>query len=202
MELCATEIEAVVRAMNALSPWIVYRGNSAVAQDLHSEVISLFNKITSFMMTKCSQNEVGFHIIVDDDARRYLHTFMLRKAVPLFVWKDSLTEPGRSPPMHDDAPIISLAVIKSWTVVGYLPYKDGNWKQKAEELLAEAFFIPAKSTTSTDSTRFIGGYLHHPSARLEALSSLVEDDAGSDTSKESDSVSNVSTITSVSMRSG
>lgn len=199
MELCATEIEALVRAMNALSPWIVYRGNSAIAQDLHSEVISLFNKITSFMMSKCSQNEAGFHIIVDDDARRYLHTFMLRKAVPLFVMKGSLAKPSQSPSIHDDAPIISLAVIKSWTVVGYLPYKDGSWKQKAEELLAEAFFIP---TTDSTRTRFVGGYLHHPSARLEALSSLVEDDAGSETSKESDSVSNVSTITSVSMRSG
>ena len=198
MELCATEVEALVRAMDALSPWIVYRGNSAVAQDLHSEVISLFNKITSFMM-KSSQNEAGFHIIVDDDARRYLHTFMLRKAVPIFILRDSLAKPKTS--IHDDASIISLAAIKSWTVVGYLPYKDGSWKQKAEELLAEAFFIPAKSATST-ATRFIGGYLHHPTARLEALSSLVEDDAGSETSKESDSVSNVSTITSVSMRSG
>ncbi len=56
-----------------------------------------------------------------------------------------------------------------------------------------------------EGNRYIGGYLHHPVVRLEALKSLIDDDSNDidySTTRDSDSVSTsgISTITPVSMR--
>ncbi|KAL7543186.1 hypothetical protein ACHAXR_012599 [Thalassiosira sp. AJA248-18] len=203
-DLCATEWESFVRAIDiGISPWLVPRKNgSPLVQEIRSEAVAIFSQITNFL-AKCSQNEYGFHLIVDDDARNYLHLFLLRKITPLIQMVDSFSKAIDHPEMMgDDSTTLALAVFKSWCVIRYLPFKDGDWAKRANDLLEEAFVVP-----KSQPGRYVGGYLHHPVVRLEALKSLVNDDSTQidySTMRDSDSVSTsgISTITSVSMKSG
>lgn len=116
----------------------------------------------------------GFHPIVDDSAREYLHLFCLRKIAPLFHMEHSIAK--SYPDMSgDDATIIAISAIKSWSVIRYLPFKEGNWTSRARLLLAEAFLIP--NSQSLDDFRYLGGYLHNPLVRLEALKLLFNDES-------------------------
>lgn len=204
-ELCATEWESFVRAIDiGISPWLAYgvRGGDIV-EEILVETYTIFAQLTSFL-GKCSQVETGFHEIVDDDARNYVHTFLLRKIAPLIQMGNSFPNPISYPMVGDDATTLALTVIKSWTVIRYLPFKKGDWAKRAKTLLAEAFAIP--NSRPAEDNRYVGGYLHHPTVRLEALRSLVEDDTTDiiDSSiKDSDSVSSsgISTMTPVSLKS-
>jgi len=206
-DLCATEWESFVRAIDiGISPWLVRLGNasSPLVQEIHREAMTIFSQITSFL-AKCYELEY-VHPLVDDDARQYLHLFLLRKIAPLIQLVDSFSNPLSHPTMvGDDATTLALAVIKSWCVIRYLPFKDGDWAKHASDLLAEAFLVP--NWQPMEGFRYIGGYLHHPVVRLEALKSLVDDESNDidySTMRDSDSVSTsgISTITSVSMKSG
>lgn len=200
--MCATEWESFVRAIDiGISPWLVRRNGSPLVHEIHAESMSIFSQITCFLVT-CSQSEAGFHLIVDDDARNYLHLFLLRKISPLIQMNESFSKPLSHPDMvGDDASTLALAVIQSWCVIRYLPFKEGDWAKRAGNLMAEAFAVPTQ-----DSQRYIGGYLHHPLVRLEALKSLVTDESDEldySTAKDDASiVSGISTITPVSMKSG
>jgi hypothetical protein len=96
----------------------------------------------------------------------------------------------------DGATKLALAVIKSWCAPSLLPFKEGDWSRRASNVLSEAFLIP-KSQLMGDS-RYIGGYLHHPLVRIEALKSLVDDES----IDIDDSVSTSTPASMVSMRSG
>jgi len=152
-------------------------------------------------LLKCSQIDVGFHQIVDNEARRYLHLFLLRKITPLL----QLAEAHKTLSLPSlDGTSIALATIKSWCVMGYLPYREGSWSKRASDLLQEAFALCENESDSN----FIGGHLHSPVVRLEALKSLVYDSDEVTSSRnldmlDSDSMSaSISTVTSASVKSG
>ena len=171
------------------------RSNGPLVQAIRGEAIAIFSQVTTFL-AKCSQAESGVHPIVDDEARNYFHLFLLRKAAPLIRVVDSFSKPITETSL-------ALAAIQSWCVCRYLPYKEGDWSKRASALLAEAFVVP-KSQRGGGS-HFIGGYLHDPLVRLEALKSLVDDDSAATeytATRDSDSVSGISTITPLSMKSG
>ena len=131
-------------------------------------------QISSFLSTVSSAS--GFHPIVDENAREYLHLFCLRKVAPLLHMEHSIAKPASSPVVfEDDATIIALSVIKSWSVFRYLPFNEGDWARRARQLLAEAFLIP--SAQSMDERLYVGGYLHSPLVRLEALKLLFHDES-------------------------
>ena len=204
-DLVVTEWESFVKAVDiGISPWLVRRNyGSSLVHEIHIEAMTIFSQITLFL-AKCSENESGFHLIVDDDARVYLHQFLLRKIAPLIQSTDSFPRID-SHPVGDDASTLALAVIKSSCVIRYLPFKEGDWAKRASGLLASAFLVP--KIQPANGHRYIGGYLHHPLVRLEAIKSLVIDESSDiDHSTESDSdsvsTSGVSTITPVSLRSG
>ncbi|KAL7436370.1 hypothetical protein ACHAXM_005149 [Skeletonema potamos] len=200
-ELCPTEWEAFTKAIDfGLAPWLLYQGEDPLQLEIYDEISAIFFQLQSFLL-KCSQTEVGFHQIVDSDARRYLHLFLLRKIAPLLQLADShktLSRPSL------DGTSIAFATIKSWCVVGYLPYREGFWSKRATDLLQEAFALCENSSDSN----FIGGHLHSPVVRLEALKSLVYDSDDVTFSRnldmmDSDSISaSISTVTSASVKSG
>lgn len=175
--LSASEWESFIKAIDiGISPWLVSRGNGSpsLAQEIRIEAMAIFSQLTSFL-GKCADFECGFHPIDDDDARKYLHLFLLRKVSPLIQMMDSFPRPLSHPALvGDDATTLALVVIKSWSVVTHLPFKGGP--ARSAELLAEAFAIP-KSQPIEACRYFVGGYLHHPAVRLEALKSLVDDDS-------------------------
>ncbi len=179
---------------------------SSLAQEIRIEAMAIFSQVTNFLDNCSSTSTSGFHQIVDDEAREYLHLFLLRKVAPLLQMVNSFAKPMSHPAIvGDDATTLALAVVKSWCVIRYLPFKEGNWAKRASHLLAEAYAVP-KSQSPGDH-RYIGGYLHHPLVRLEALRSLVDDedtDIDHSVARDSDSISTsgISTITPVSLRSG
>ncbi|KAL9191186.1 hypothetical protein ACHAXT_000892 [Thalassiosira profunda] len=214
-DLCATEWESFVKALDiGISPWLVRHGNgSGLMGEIRSECMTCLSQLTSFLF-KCSQSECGFHLVVDDDARNYMHQLLLRKIVPLIVGVDSFSMvssavsrasgPSSEGLVGDDSTTLALAVIKSCCVIRYLPFKEGSWAKLAGNLLAEAFAVPDSQNAA--DRRYINGYLHHPLIRLEALKSLIDDDVeDNDVSiRDSDSVSTsgISAMTPVSIRSG
>ena len=113
--------------------------------------MTCLSQLTSFLF-KCSQSECGFHLVVDDDARNYLHQLLLRKIAPLIVGVDSFSMvssavsrasgPSSEELVGDDSTTLALAVIKSCCVIRYLPFKEGSWATLAGKLLAEAFAVP------------------------------------------------------------
>ena len=202
--MCGTEWESFIKTMDiGITPWLVCRVNGSLAQDIRVEATTIFAQVTSFL-EKCSQVDTGFHRIVDADARNYLHTFLLRKVAPLIQTVDSFSKLTAKPVMvGDDATMLALSVIKSMSCLRYLSFKKGDWAKRASDLLAEAFTVPKSPTI--DGCWYIGGYLHHPVVRLEALRSLVDVDANDGLSiRDYDSISSsgVSTITPVSIKSG
>ena len=198
-DLCATEWESFVTAIDiGIAPWLIQRGNgSALAHKIRFEAISICSRLTGFLERCCSMPSSGFHPIVDDDAREYFHLFCLRKSAPLLQEVYSFANPTSHPAIvGDDATKLALAVIKSWCAPSLLPFKEGDWSRRASNVLSEAFLIP-KSQLMGDS-RYIGGYLHHPLVRIEALKSLVDDES----IDIDDSVSTSTPASMVSMRSG
>jgi hypothetical protein len=197
-DLCATEWESFVRAFDiGISPWLIQRGNgSALAHDIRFEAISICSRLSAFLEKCCSESTSG-HPLVDDDAREYFHLFCLRKIAPLLQVVYSFANPMSYPAMvGDDATKLALAVIKSWCAPSLLPFMEGDWVRRASNALAEAFLIP--KSQSMEDCRYIGGYLHHPLVRIEALKSLVDDES----IDIDDSVSAITPISMVSMRSG
>ena len=222
--MCATEWESFVKTIDVgISPWLAHQQiSSPLAQDIRVETVAIFSKLTTFL-EKCSQVDSGFHQIVDADARNFLHTFLLRKISPLIGRSElggsdttpTLPSEGRGTrdvAMRSARPLVgtktlatrlALSVIKSMNVSRFLSFKKGDWATRASDLLAEAFATPNSQTM--DGHQYIGGYLHHPIVRLEALRSLVEDDLSEASSiKDSDSISSsgLSTVTPVSIKSG
>lgn len=197
-DLCSTEWEALTKAIDfGLSPWLLYQGEDPLKLEIYDEIVSILFQLQSFLL-KCTQIEVGFHQIIDADARQYLHLFLLRKIAPLLQLADSRRSVS-NPTI--DGTSIALAAIKSWCLVGYLPYREGSWSKRATDLLQEAFAL-----CETD-TMFIGGHLHSPLVRLEALKSLLYDSDSMSSRKldmmDSDSMSaSISTVTSASVKSG
>lgn len=200
-DLCPTEWEAFTRAIDfGLAPWLLYQGEDPLQLEICDEISAIFFQLQSFLL-KCSQVEVGFHQIVDNDARQYLHLFLLRKISPVL----QLAEAHKTLSLPNlDGTSIALATIKSWCVMGYLPYREGSWSKRASDLLQEAFALCENDSDSN----FIGGHLHSPVVRLEALKSLVYDSDDVTSSRdldmlESDSMSaSISTVTSASVKSG
>ncbi len=200
-DLCPTEWEALTKAIDiGLSPWLLYQGEDPLQLEIYDEISSMFFQLQSFLL-KCSQIDVGFHQIVDNEARRYLHLFLLRKITPLL----QLAEAHKTLSLPSlDGTSIALATIKSWCVMGYLPYREGSWSKRAQDLLQEAFALCENESDSN----FIGGHLHSPVVRLEALKSLMYDSDEVTSSKnldmiDSDSMSaSISTVTSASVKSG
>ena len=176
--LCSTEWDSVIRFLDSgISPWLLIKvyESSSRGNEIRVGAKAIFMQIASFLSTVSS----GFHPIVDEDAREYLHLFCLRKIAPLLHMEYSTAKPTSSPAMFgDDATMIALSVIKSWSVIGYLPFKEGDWARRARQLLAEAFLIP--NAQSTDERLYIGGYLHSPLVRLEALKILFHDESVND----------------------
>ena len=194
-DLCPTEWESFTKTIDdGLTPWLLYEGNDPLQLEICDEISAIFFQLQSFLL-KCSQIEVGFHQIVDNEARQYLHLFLLRKITPLLQWAE-VHKTLSIPSLNGTS--IALAAIKSWCVMGYLPYREGSWSKRASDLLQEAFALCEDPSNSN----FIGGHLHSPMVRLEALKSLVFD---SDSVKflDSDSMSaSISTVTSASVKSG
>ena len=206
--MCPTEWESLIRAIDiGISPWLVHRsffeeqyGDVRLTEEIYAEVNALIAQIQSFL-TKCSQIENGFHLIVDEESRNYLHLFLLRKIVPLIQTRDAISIPLAYPSLaQDDATNLALAVIKSWCVVGYLPFREGDWCKRATALLSEAFAL----YEGTSEVLYPGGYVHCPLVRLEALKSLLHDEFDfSNYPRDSESVStSISTVTSVSVVNG
>ena len=204
-DLVGAEWESFIKAIDiGVAPWLISRGveSSSIALEIRVEALTIFSQITTFLES-CSAT--GFHPIVDNEARQYLHLLLLRKIAPLLQGLDTFSKPMSHPEtVGDDATTLAFAVIKSWCVVRSLPFKDGVWAKRANELLSEAFAIP-ESQSIVD--RYIGGYLHHPLVRLEALKSLVDDEsADNDYSLHGDSdsisTSGISNITPMSLKSG
>ena len=200
--LCATEWEAFVKALDKISPWLVAKGDNF--HEIRIEVLSIFSQITNFLES-CSSSSNGLHPIIDDDTRNYLHLFLLRKVAPLLQSSNAFARPVSHPAMiGDDASVLAFAVVKSWCVIQSLPVKEGDWVCRAKHLLAEAFATPEETQ---HHSRYVNGYLHHPMVRLESLKFLVDDDSTEieySTNRDSDSVSTsgISNITPVSMKSG
>eukprot|EP00984_Skeletonema_dohrnii_P019310 scaffold9198_cov137-Skeletonema_dohrnii-CCMP3373.AAC.3 len=200
-DLCPTEWEAFTKAIDfGLAPWLLYQGEDPLQLEIYDEISAIFFQLQSFLL-KCSQIEVGFHQIVDNDARQYLHLFLLRKITPLLQLADAhktLSLPSL------DGTSIALATIKSWCVTGYLPYREGSWSKRASDLLQEAFAL----CENISDSNFIGGHLHSPVVRLEALKSLVFDSDDVTSSRNSDMMdsdsmsASISTVTSASVKSG
>jgi len=70
-DLCPTEWEAFTKAIDfGLAPWLLYRGEDPLQLEIYDEISAIFFQLQSFLL-KCSQIEVGFHQIVDSDARQY-----------------------------------------------------------------------------------------------------------------------------------
>lgn len=177
--LCSTEWNSVVRFLDSgVTPWLLNEANESSSRaKIRSEAKAIFMQISSFLSTVSSAS--GFHPIVDENAREYLHLFCLRKVAPLLHMEHSIAKPASSPVVfEDDATIIALSVIKSWSVFRYLPFNEGDWARRARQLLAEAFLIP--NAQSTDERLYIGGYLHSPLVRLEALKILFHDESVND----------------------
>ena len=178
--LCSTEWESVVRSLDVgISPWLLFRvdESSSRANEIRSEVVAIFGKIAYFLHSMSPAS--GFHPIVDDNAREYLHLFCLRKIAPLLHMERSIAIPTSCPSMlRDDATIIALSVIKSWSVIRFLPFKEGDWTTRARQLLSEAFLIP--NSQSIDDCLYVGGYLHNPIVRMEALKLLLNDESMAD----------------------
>lgn len=178
--LCSTEWESVVRSLDVgVSPWLLIKvdESSSRAHEIRSEVVAIFVLIISFLHSMSPAS--GFHPIIDDNAREYLHLFCLRKIAPLLHMEHSIAMPTSIPAMcEDDATIIALSVIKSWSVIRFLPFKEGNWARRARQLLSEAFLIP--NSQSTDNCLYVGGYLHNPLVRMEALKLLLNDESMAD----------------------
>lgn len=206
-DLVGTEWDSFIKAVDVgVAPWLISRGVefSSLALEIRVEALTIFSQITTFLES-CSAS-TGFHPIVDNEARQYLHLFLLRKIAPLLQALDTFSKPISHPEtVGDDATTLAFAVIKSWCVVRTLPFKDGDWANRANELLSEAFAIPESQSIEVD--RYIGGYLHHPLVRLEALKSLVDDESTDNDyslhgDSESISTSGISNITPMSMKSG
>lgn len=196
--LCPTEWESVVRSIDVgVSPWLLRRdGSLPVANEIRAEAMALFSQITSFLLS--ASNTIGFHPIVDDDSREYLHLFCLRKIAPLLRMEHTIAKPTSYPvTFGDDATNLAIAVIKSWSAIRYLPFKEGDWARRASHVLAEAFLIP--NSQSIDDCPYIGGYLHHPLVRLEALKSLFTDESYA-TGRDSSSISNSESAVSMKSR--
>ena len=199
-DLSPKEWESLISALDVgLSPWLVYpsvleeqssinavkENGHYLQQEIYSEVMAIFSQVRSFL-TKCSRPEYcGFHLIVDEECRECLHKFLLRKVCPALA--------------ENDATSMALAVIKSWCVVGYLPFREGNWCKRAADLLAESNAL----FDGNHGSLYPGGYVHPPAIRLKALKSLVDDQHELDVSNHSnrDSESSI-TMTSVSVVSG
>ncbi len=181
-------------------PWLVQKENgSALAHEIHFEALAICSRLTGFLERCCSMSSNGFHPVVDDGAREYFHLLCLRKIAPLLQVVCFFNgELAAQPPMigEDAATKLALAVIKSWGATSLLPLKEGDWVKRASNALAEAFFIPKSHVM--DDCRYIGGYLHHPLVRIEALKSLVVDES----IDIDDSVSAITPSSMVSMRSG
>jgi hypothetical protein len=71
----------------------------------------------------------------------------------------------------EEATGLGLAAIKSWSCVSYLPCRESDWLNHATAFLSEAF----AQYDNSCSASFLGGYVHSPLVRLEALKSLVTD---------------------------
>ncbi len=187
--LCSTEWESIVRSLDVgVSPWLLIKvdESSSRANEIRSEVIAIFALITSFLHSMSPAS--GFHPIVDDNAREYLHLFCLRKIAPLFHMERYIAMPTSCPAMfQDDATIIALSVIKSWSVIRFLPFKEGNWTRRARQLLSEAFLIP--NSQSIGDCLYVGGYLHNPLVRMEALKLILNDESMADDHTPAHSVS-------------
>ena len=186
--LCSTEWESLVKSIDVgVSPWLLFNGDesSSSANEIRLEAIAIFSQITSFLS---SISTASVHPIVDDNAREYLHLFCLRKIAPLLHMERLIATPPMYPAMvGDDATMLAISVIKSWSVIRYLPFKEGDWARRARHLLAEAFLIP--KSQSMNECMYIGGYIHHPLVRLEALKSLFNDESIADAHSTAHSVS-------------
>ncbi len=200
-DLCATEWESFVRAIDVgILPWLIQKRNgSALAHEIHFEALAVCSRLTGFLERCCSMSTSGSHPIVDDNAREYFYLLCLRKISPLLqmvcFFNGGL---AAHPPMvgDDAATKHALAVIRSWGATSLLPLKEGDWVRRASNALAEAFLVPKSKVM--DDCRYIGGYLHHPLVRIEALKSLVDDES----IDIDDSVSAITPSSLVSMRSG
>jgi len=195
-DLCPNEWMSLIKALDVgLSPWLMYPAifdeqfkagkiqniDQNLQQEIFAEVMILFSQVQGFLL-KCSQSKLRpFHHIADDECREHLHKFLLRRICP------ALARIG-------DAESLALAVMKSWCVVGYLPFRDGNWSKSAVDLLVEA-----NASILGSGSQYPGGYAHSPEVRLEAFKSLVDDynDKGVSNLSAIDSES-VSTVTSAS----
>ncbi len=195
-DLCRNEWMSLIKALDVgLSPWLVYptvfderckagkiqNSKQHLQQEIFAEVMILFSQVQGFLL-KCAQSKLRpVHHIADDECREHLHKFLLRRICP------ALARIG-------DAESLALAVMKSWCVVSYLPFRDGNWSKSAVDLLVEA-----NASFRGPTSQYPGEYAHSPEVRLEAFKSLVYDynDNGVPTLSSIDSES-VSTVTSAS----
>ncbi len=181
-------------------PWLVQKENgSSLAHTIRFEALAICSRLTVFLERCHSMSANGYHPVVDDNAREYLHLLCLRKMAPLLqvvcIFNGELSV-HPSTIVEDAATKLALAVIKSWGATSLLPLKEGDWVKRASNALAEAFLIP--KSLVMDDCRYIGGYLHHPLVRIEALKSLVVDES----IDIDDSVSAITPSSMISMRSG
>ena len=132
----------------------IIHNQTSQRQLICNEICEVFARI-KFFLAKCSPNagkkeSSCHHLIVDDFCRHQLHLLLLKEACPLL------------PPLL--ASNLALAVVRSWTSVGYLPYRGGNWYETASELLANVF-----ATYDDVNYGFHGACVHSPEVGLLSI---------------------------------